>query len=104
MRDHSDQRLANPRCALAALRVKQEEPELQLLHRLLDTWSDIGLLAVGMQRHGMWLSLTHIANGEWRCVFMGENPLLAPRGYGVAATPWGAVQQAARATVGGATT
>jgi len=42
VRDHSDQRLANLRCALAALRAKQEEPELQLLDRLLDTWSGTG--------------------------------------------------------------
>jgi hypothetical protein len=41
------------------------------------------------------LSLSQIAEGEWRCYFMGDGALLAPRGYGVAATPWRAVQRAA---------
>ena len=55
----------------------------------------VGLITVGVERHGMRLSMSHIADGEWRAVFMGENALLAPRGYGVAPTPWGAVQRAA---------
>jgi hypothetical protein len=42
----------------------------------------------------MRLSLSHIADKEWRAVFMGENALLAPRGFGVAPTPWRAVQRA----------
>ena len=61
-----DQRFANLRCALAALRIKQDEPELQLHHRVFDTWSGIGLLAVGMRRQGLRLSLTHVADHEWR--------------------------------------
>jgi hypothetical protein len=43
--------------------------------------------------------LTHIADNEWRSAFMGDNPMLAPRGYGVAKTPWGAVQDAAWAAL-----
>jgi hypothetical protein len=93
------QRGANLRAALVALRIKQDEPELRLVHRLLDNWSGIGLLAVGMHRQGLRLSLSHVADGEWRCVFMGENPMLAPKGFGVAATPWRAVQRAAWAAV-----
>src|SRR5688572_5386893 len=89
----------NLRCALAALRIKQDEPELQLLHRVFDTWSGIGLLAVGMRRQGLRLSLTHVADREWSSVFMGDNPMLAPRGFGVAKTPWGAVQMAAWAAM-----
>jgi hypothetical protein len=88
-------RLATLRAALVALRIQQDEPELRLVHRLLDNWSGIGLLAVGMHRQGLRLSLSHVAVGEWRCVFMGDNPMLAPKGYGVAATPWAAVQRAA---------
>jgi hypothetical protein len=42
----------------------------------------------------MRLSLSHIADGEWRAMFMDDNARLAPRGFGVAATPWGAVQAA----------
>ncbi len=31
------------------------------LHRWLDTWSGIGLIAVGVERQGYRLSLSHIA-------------------------------------------
>jgi hypothetical protein len=51
-----------------------------------------------MHRQGLRLSLSHIAEGEWRAMFMGH-PMFAPTGYGVAATPWRAVQQAAWATL-----
>jgi hypothetical protein len=46
------QRLAALRAALAALRIQQDEPELRLFHRLLDNWSGIGLIAVGMTPPG----------------------------------------------------
>jgi hypothetical protein len=39
------------------------------------------------------LSLSHIAEAEWRAQFTG-NPLVAPKGFGVAETPWRAVQMA----------
>ena len=81
---------------LGFLQLPPQAPELRLLHRWLDTWTGIGLIAVGMHRQGLRLSLSHIADGEWRCVFMGDNPLVAPKGYGVAPTPWKAVQQAAQ--------
>ena len=70
-----------------------------MLYRWLDTWNGIGHVAVGMQRQGLRLSLSHIAEGEWRCVFMGDSPRLAPEGYGVAPTPWRAVQRAAWAAL-----
>jgi hypothetical protein len=89
------QRLANLRAALCFLRLPPTEPELQLLHRRLDNWTGVGLITVGVERRGMRLSLSHIADEEWRAVFMGENALLAPRGFGVAPTPWRAVQRAA---------
>ena len=72
-----ERRLATLRTALVALRINQDEPELKLMHKLLDTWNGIGLISVGMRRQGMWLSLTHVADAEWRCVFMGDNPMLA---------------------------
>jgi hypothetical protein len=84
------------RAALGFLRLQPTEPELQLLHRWLDTWTGVGLITVGVERRGMRLSLSHIADKEWRAVFMGGNALLAPRGFGVAPTPWRAVQRAAR--------
>jgi len=94
-----DSRRANLRAALGFLRLPPTEPELQLLHRWLDNWTGVGLITVGVERRGMRLSLSHIADGEWRAVFMGENALLAPRGFGVAATPWRAVQRPAWAAL-----
>jgi hypothetical protein len=90
----STQRRANLRATLGFLRLPPTEPELQLLHRWLDNWTGVGLITVGVERHGMRLSPSHIADKEWRAVFMGENALLAPRGFGVAPTPWRAVQRA----------
>ena len=69
-----------------------------MLHRWLDTWTGVGLITVGVERQGYRLSLSHIAEGEWRATFMG-NAMLAPTGYGVAATPWRAVRIAAWAAV-----
>jgi hypothetical protein len=87
------------RAALGFLRLPATEPELRLLHRWLDTWTGVGLVTVGVERHGMRLSLSHIADGEWRAVFIGENGLLVPRGFAVAPTPWRAVQRAAWAAL-----
>jgi hypothetical protein len=39
-------RLRNLRAALAFLRLPPTEPELQLLHRWLDTWTGVGLITV----------------------------------------------------------
>ena len=63
--------------------------------RWLDTWTGLGLIAVGVERQGVRLSLSHIADGEWRAQFMGDNQVVAPKGFGVAPTPWRAVQIAA---------
>jgi len=49
---------------LAFLLVPPIESELQILHRWLDTWTDIGLIAVGVERQSYRLSLSHIAEGE----------------------------------------
>jgi hypothetical protein len=94
-----EQRLANLCATLGFLRVSATEPELVALHQCFDSWSGLGQIAVGLARQGYWLSLSHIAQGEWRCFFTGDNPLLAPKGYGVARTPWRAVQDAAWAAV-----
>jgi hypothetical protein len=76
-------------------------PSCSSLHRWLDTGTGVGLITVGVERQGMRLSLGHIADKEWRAVFMGKNALLAPRGFGMAPTPWRAVQMAAWAAVSG---
>ncbi len=89
----------NLSAALGFLQVKPTEPELQMLHRWLDTWEGLGLVTVGVERLGYRLSLSHIAEGEWRAQF-SAHPMWASAGYGAAATPWQAVQRAAWAAVG----
>jgi len=46
--------------ALVALRVKESMPELVRMHRWLDNWVGVGLIAIGMERQGYVLSLTEI--------------------------------------------
>jgi hypothetical protein len=92
----TERRHANLRAALGFLQLAPRAPELRLLHRWLDTWTGVGLIAVGVEGQGLLLSPSHIAEGEWRAQFM-SNP--APKGFGVAATPWKAVQIAARAAL-----
>jgi len=79
-----DRRLANLRATLGFLMLKPTEPEVRLLHRWLDSWAGLGLIAAGLEHQGLRLSLSHVAAGEWRCVLMGDNPMLAPAGFGVA--------------------
>ena len=50
----------------------------------------------GVERQGYRLSLSHITEGEWRATFMGA-PMFSPAGFGVAETPWRAVQREASA-------
>ena len=73
--------------------------QLALVHRWLDTWTGLGLVVVGVERQGLRFSLSHIAEGEWRAYFM-SSPMFAPAGFGVAQTPWQAVQIAAWAAMG----
>jgi hypothetical protein len=69
------------------------------LHRWLDSWMGVGLITVGVERLGYRLSLSHIAEGEWRAQF-SAHPLWPSVGFGVAATPWRVVQIAGRAAAG----
>ena len=78
--------------ALGFLQRPPRAPELQILHRWLDTWTGLGLIVVGVERQGLRFSLSHIAEGEWRAYFMAS-PMFAPAGVG-AATAWRAVQRA----------
>jgi hypothetical protein len=84
--------------ALGFLQLAPHAPELRLLHRWLDTWTGVGLITVGVEREGCRLSLSHVTEGKWRAAFMGD-PMISPAGYGVAATPWAAVQRAGWAAV-----
>ena len=94
MSDAHDRRLALLRSALGFLQLKSKAPELTLLHRWLDTRTGVGLIAVGVERRGLRFSLSHVAEGEWRARFM-SSPMFAPSGFGMAPTPWQAVQRAA---------
>jgi hypothetical protein len=70
-----------PGAALAFLRLPSTEPELNLLHRVFDSWSGLGLITVAVERQGMRLSLSPIAEGEWRATFQ-SNAMFAPEGFG----------------------
>jgi hypothetical protein len=59
-------RLASLRAALGFLELPPGAPELRLLHRWLDSWVGVGLITAGVERLGYRLSLSHIAEGEWR--------------------------------------
>ena len=78
----SSRRLASLRAALAFLRLHANASELELLHSWLDTWTGLGLVVVGVERQGLMLSLTHIAEAEWRAVFMGPTPCWRQRASG----------------------
>jgi hypothetical protein len=65
-----------------------------MLHEWLDTWTGVGLITVGVERQGYRLALSHITEGEWRARF-SVDPMISSAGYGVAPTPWRAVQRAA---------
>jgi hypothetical protein len=73
---------------------------VRLLHRWLDTWTGLGRVVVGVERQGLRFSLSHIGDREWRAYFM-SSPMFAPAGFGVAPTPWQAVQIAARTALRG---
>jgi len=93
-----DHRLTALRAALGFVHLPPRAPELALLHRWRDNWMGLGLIVVGVERQGLRLSLSHIANREWRAYFM-KSPMFAPEGFGVAPTPWEAVQRAAWAAI-----
>src|SRR2546427_1812857 len=65
--------------ALAAVRVKTQAPEFAILHAWLDSWSGLGLIVLGMHRHGYDLSLTHDRNG-WRADLPPPEPRPIPMG------------------------
>jgi hypothetical protein len=83
------------RAALAAVLVQAEAPELALVHRWLDNWRGVGLLAVGLHRIGYDLDLRQYGDGHWRASFYVTG--LAHSILGGSAwepTAWRAVQRA----------
>jgi hypothetical protein len=86
-------RLANVRAALGFLQLAPRVPELQLLHRWLDTWAGIGLIAVGLHRRGWDRQLTQYGDGHWRATFYvtgAAHSIVAGYGAGANAVAGGA--------------
>ena len=71
-------------------------------HRWLDSWTGVGLIAVGLHRQGWDLQLTQYGDGNWRATFYvtGQAHSIVG-GSAWEPTPWRAVQRAALG--GGAT-
>ena len=57
------------RAALAAALVQADAPELALVHKWLNSWRGVGLLAVGLHRTGYDLDLRQYGDGNWRTTF-----------------------------------
>ena len=89
------------RAALGFVRLRNaRDPALDALHEWLDSWRGVGQVAVGMHRQGCDLQLTEYGDGYWRATFYvtGQAHSIVG-GSAWEPTPWGAVQQAARATM-----
>jgi hypothetical protein len=84
----------------ALLPARRDQPEVAMLRRWLDSWTGLGLVAVGMARQGFDLQLTRYAEQGWRANFYpGGIAHSVISGSGWAPTPWGAVQRAAWQTL-----
>jgi hypothetical protein len=89
------------RAALGFLQLPPRAPELQLLHRWMDSWTGVGLIAVGLHRQGWDLQLTQYGDGKWRATFYVTGaPHSIVGGSAWEPTPWRAVQQACHANEG----
>jgi hypothetical protein len=76
--------------------VRDDAPELRLVHDWLDSWSGIGLIIAGMTHQGWDVQLTAYAARDWRANFFPVG--IAHSIVGGSAwepTPWRAVQRAA---------
>lgn len=81
---------------LAFAQLPPHVPELQLLHRWLDSWRGIGQIAEGMHRQGWDLQLTEYGDGQWRATFYvtGQAHSIVG-GSAWEPTPWAGAQRAA---------
>ena len=57
------------RAALAAVVVRDDAPELRVMHQWLDSCRGIGLVVVGMAHQGFQVSLGEHGAGQWIAVF-----------------------------------
>src|SRR5262245_9674827 len=85
------------RAAVGFALVREDEPELRVLHHWLDSWRGIGDVARGMARQGWDLQLTEYDGGEhWRATFfVASQAHSIVGGSAREPTPWRAVQRAA---------
>jgi hypothetical protein len=58
--------------ALAAVLMRDNAPELRLVHGWLDSWSGIGLVVVGMAHQGFQVSLGEHGTGRWIAVHLRD--------------------------------
>ena len=82
--------------SLGFLELRQQSPEVAPLRRWLDSWSGLGAVVVGMERHGYDLSLTRYPQG-WRSTFLARDHTTRPwvgQVLSFRETPWRAVQHA----------
>jgi hypothetical protein len=80
--------------ALGFAQLPPRAPALGALHAWLDSWTGLGLVVVGMERHGFALSLHKMHGDGWRASFYGD-AMTSAAGFAAAPTPWAAVQRAA---------
>src|SRR5262249_29279206 len=82
--------------ALVCTRVTSSEPDTLMVRRWLNSWVVVGLVVVGVARHGYGLSLTHDRNG-WLAILHRSHVLYPWVGQILHwwPTPWRAVQDAA---------
>jgi hypothetical protein len=94
------QRLANLRAALAAVLVRYNAPELQLVHEWLDSGRGSGLIIAGLAHQGWDVQLTAYAARDGRAnVFPVGIAHSIVGGSPWEPTPWRAVQRAAWAAL-----
>ena len=65
----TDRRRALLTAPLAFVLLSPRAAERRSVHRWLDTWTGVGLIARGMQRQGWDLQLTAYGDGHWRATF-----------------------------------
>jgi hypothetical protein len=96
----TDRRVLTLTAALSFLQLPPRAPELQLLHRWLDSWTGVGLIAVGLHRQGYDLQLTQYGDANWRATFYVTGAAHSIVGGSAwEPTPWRAVQRAAWAAL-----
>src|SRR2546425_8787809 len=76
--DMSDRRsLLVAALGFVLLRNWRSVPELVTLHAWLDTWSGLGAIVIGMERHGFELWLAKDRDG-WRSTFLHRSHQMEP--------------------------